>query len=220
MKTINFDRVFIQKLINENLPRVSAIKSRENNNSGFTLVEIITVVLIIGVLAVILAPNWLSFVNRQRVGKANDAVLAAIQEAQRQAKQKKLSYSVSFRTENNIPQFAVYPGTTPTNWRNLTEDLDIRPGQIALGTNLSNVNTARTSVNYRESFNTSAPQTITFDYMGVLAPKTNNTRADTGLRVVIAVPQSNNITNGSMKRCVMIETLIGAIRTARDTDCN
>ena len=222
MKTINLDRGFIQKIINDNLPRVSVIKSRVNSNSGFTLIEVITVVLMIGVLAVILGPNWLSFVNRQRVGKANDAVLAAIQEAQRQAKQKKLNYSVSFKVIDSIPKIVIHPDSeaassiADSRWQPLGKDVDVQSGQIRLSTNLSSTskNTAVTSI----SAVSSTPQTITFDYMGTLPgqyfrelPLGSSEIA--GLRIVVA-------NNNNLKRCVILKTLLGTTQTEKDDKCD
>jgi prepilin-type N-terminal cleavage/methylation domain-containing protein len=222
MKTISFNKGFIQKSINENLPRVSAIKYRVNNNSGFTLVEIITVVLMIGILAVILAPNWLSFINRQRVGKANDAVLAAIQEAQRQAKQKKLNYSVSFRVVSQIPQIVIHPDSetassiADSRWKPLGKDVDVQSGQITLLTNLSGKNKVKTSVDTSSTY-LNTPQTITFDYMGTLpslgfATTPTDPTATSEIKVVV---QNKNI-----KRCVILRTLLGATSTGKDEPCN
>ncbi|KOP28147.1 hypothetical protein AMR41_01715 [Hapalosiphon sp. MRB220] len=189
-------------------------------NAGFSLLEVLVVIVMIGVLSAIAIPGWLAFVKRQQANKANDAVFAALQDAQQEAKKKKVSYSVSFRTDNNTPQIAVYQGSTPTNWLDLGRDLGIKPKQIVLGTNLSNVNTNSGSVTYASAFNTNAPQTITFDYMGILAPKTNNNAPDTGLKVVVAIPQAGNNSAGQVKRCVIMETLIGGMRTAKDTSCS
>jgi len=203
-----------------NLAKSNQTWEYKQENAGFSLIEVIAVSLMIGILAMIAIPNWVGFMNRQKVIKANDAVLAALQQAQREAKQKKLNYSVSLRTNNNVPQIAVHEGTTPTNWRDLVGDLGIKPGQIILGTNLSNVNTVSNSINYGSSFNTSTPQTITFDYMGILAPKTNSNASDTGLKVVVAETRPGNSAVGRTKRCIVISSLIGAIRTLKDNQCN
>lgn len=66
---------------------------------------------VIGILAAIAAPSWITFTNRQRVNAANDAVLSALQDAQRDAKRTKRSYSVSFGTNNNVPEVAIHFAT-------------------------------------------------------------------------------------------------------------
>ncbi|BAY27378.1 PilA protein [Calothrix sp. NIES-2100] len=191
-------------------------------NTGFTLMEVLVVVVMIGILSAIAAPSWLAFVKRQGVNKASDVIVTALQEAQRQAKIKKTSYSVSFKSNSNIPQFAVYPvGVTPT-WRNLARDLGIDSKQILMGTNLSAENTAGTSVSY----NSSTQVTITFDYMGTL-PNANfgtipsgSTEAP-GLKIVVATPKTGSTTLASgYKRCVIVKTLLGSTLTAKDKDCD
>jgi prepilin-type N-terminal cleavage/methylation domain-containing protein len=203
--------------------------------AGFTLVEMLVVVFMIGVLSAIAIPNWLSFMNRQQVNKANDIILAALQQAQREAKRQKLSYSVSFQYNNNIPQIAVYRSDlTPTNyWQSLGTDLGISPGSLILGTNLTGVNTTTSSTSVSYPLNSSVSQTITFDYTGALnLPVTTNTGNMTavqqqnlgynsstqnyrGLIVGVAIAKSPNV-----RRCVIVKTLIGVIQTGKDTNCS
>lgn len=176
--------------------------------AGFTLVEVLVVVVMVGVLATIVGPSWLGFVNRQRANKANDVIFAALQEAQREAKNTKLSYSVSFKNDGNIAQIAVHQGTSPSNWRNLGEELGIKPGQFKLLTNLTANNTAGASVNLDPNYLNTA-QTITFDYTGNL---TNPALGTSGIKIVVA---SNHI-----KRCVIVRTLLGAMVTQKDNKCS
>lgn len=184
-------------------------------NSGFTLLEILVAVFMIGILSAIAAPSWLGFMNRQRLNKANEIVFAAIQEAQREAKKDKRDYSVSVRTNGGVPEISVYFGSTPS-WEPLTEKLDINSGEIIVGTNLNTPNTLANPANVAFN-NLSTERTVTFDHMGALA----GSGSSTGIKIVVAIPQSVNSTIPSNnQRCVIIETLIGGMRTAKDNECN
>ncbi|PMB38448.1 prepilin-type cleavage/methylation domain-containing protein [Fischerella thermalis CCMEE 5319] len=210
----------------------SCLCKYQQQNTGYTLIEILAIVLIVGILSAIAAPSWLAFVSRQRVNKANDAILVALQEAQREAKKNKRNYSVSFTTDSTtqVAKIAVYPTSAtgaPNNyWRVLGEDLGLKQKEVVLGTNITNQNTAGTSITYASAFNASAPQTITFDYMGTL-PGANFGTIPTGateppgFRIVVAIPQPGNPTQPSnTRRCVIVQTLIGEMRTNKDSDCD
>ncbi|MCL6751773.1 prepilin-type N-terminal cleavage/methylation domain-containing protein [Nostoc sp. CCCryo 231-06] len=199
-------------------------------DAGFSLLELIIVMVMIGILSAIAAPGWLGFVNRQRVNKANDAVFGALQEAQREAKNKKLSYSVSFRknsTTQNV-EVAIYSTTagSPT-WKPLGADVGVSSDKLLLGANLSGENTANSTTNSPVSYpSSSTPTKITFDYMGALTLPTPNfgtVPAGTelpGLKIVVAVPSSANSTlASSVKRCVIVKTLLGSMLTAKDDKC-
>ncbi|WGV27763.1 pilus assembly FimT family protein [Halotia branconii] len=192
------------------------------SDAGFSLVEVIVVVLMIGILAAIAAPSWSAFVSRQRVSKANDAVLGALQSAQTEAKKKKLSYSVSFKVENNLPKFVIHEGTsTPLSsdirWKTLGEDMAFQPRQVFLYTNIDAYNTKNTTGNIVNT--ATGTGTITFDYMGILAPKASGS-ADIPLKIMVAAPKPGTTQASGLKRCVIVDTLLGGMRTYKDSDCN
>ncbi len=211
------------------------------NDAGFSLIEIVAVVLMIGILAAIALPSFTAFVNRQKLDKANDFVLAALTQAQTTAKKKKLSYSVSFATNsNNVLEVAVYPtayssstipgdpNTSPPQsyWQSLGGDLQISPGSVILGTNITNPNTAGTSTSYANTYDPiNQSQTITYDYMGTITNANFGTIATSateppGLEIVVALPAGNSTTPSSVKRCVIVKSLLGAQITAKDAQCN
>jgi prepilin-type N-terminal cleavage/methylation domain-containing protein len=56
-----------------------------NNNQGFTLIESLVIIVIIGVLAAIAAPSFLSWLSKKKVENAIVRVEGALKEAQRQS---------------------------------------------------------------------------------------------------------------------------------------
>ncbi|MBD2444180.1 hypothetical protein H6G25_13495 [Dolichospermum sp. FACHB-1091] len=61
--------------------------------------------------------------------------------------------------------------------------------------------------------------TITFDYLGTLANKSDNSTADTYLEIMVAYHATTSDAATSPQRCVIIDSLIGGIRTGKDTEC-
>ncbi|AVH70157.1 prepilin-type N-terminal cleavage/methylation domain-containing protein [Nostoc sp. 'Lobaria pulmonaria (5183) cyanobiont'] len=200
-------------------------------DAGFSLIELIVVLLLVGILAAIAAPGWAAFINRQQINKINDAVFAALQQAQREAKNKKLSYSVSFQrnsTTQNV-EVAIYrtdAATATWTWKPLGGDVGANSDKFLLGGNLSGENIANTTTNSPVSYPLSTSAKITFDYMGALTLPNNfgTVAAGTeppGLKIVVAVPSSANPTSaGSVKRCVIVKTLLGSMLTAKDDKCS
>lgn len=193
-------------------------RSPIKENAGYTLIELLVVIVMIGVLATIAAPSWLTFINQRRVNAANEFVFRALQEAQSLAKNKKLSYSVSFRTQDNIPEVAIYPqGSTPgdAQWRSLGKNLSIKPGQILLGTNLQSDNKKQANIDYNLQPD---EETITFDYLGALYTGTTTT-PDTDLTIVVAANKGGGAATSTM-RCVKVKTLLGALTTGKGAECS
>ena len=207
--------------------------------AGFTLIETLVIAIIIGVLAAIATPSWIRFINQQRINTANDAILRAIQDTQREAKTRKLDYSISFRNiitpQGTVPQFNIYPDNPninltpsppPNNWQNLNKDLDLKPGEVILGTNLRTNPNDRNKAITNDEYASSSNQTINFDHRGILHPITkpelgNQGLNNQGLIITVAIPQANNplqpIT--STVRCVKVKTLLGALQTESDDSC-
>ncbi|MBD1218345.1 MAG: prepilin-type N-terminal cleavage/methylation domain-containing protein [Aphanizomenon flos-aquae Clear-A1] len=202
-----------------------------DQNAGFTMAEMIVVLFMIGILSVIAAPGWSAFINRQRLNQANGAVASVIQETRLQAKSTKGTYSISFRVNNNIPEYIIYPGiptTTPiTNppadsvWIALGDTMTLRSREVFLYTNLNPLTEYNTTTADRQIVQTNRGEgTITFDSQGVLANNSGGAVSDTPLAIMVAAPVSTtDNTASSVDRCVIIQTLIGGIRIAKDERC-
>jgi len=207
-------------------------------DAGFTLIEMIVVFLMIGILSAIAAPGWLGFINQQRLNQVSNAVVSVIQQTQSQATQTKRTYSVSFRvnSETNIPEYIIYqgmPSTTPTTipssstgtdsgWTTLGDSITLASREVFLYTNIKSLmdyNTTTTPTNKQIVQTGAGTGTITFDNQGVLASKSGGTVTDIPLAIMVSAPQSTGSTASSKQRCVILQSLIGGIRTAKDASC-
>jgi prepilin-type N-terminal cleavage/methylation domain-containing protein len=166
---------------------ISKKVSSFQSNSGFTLLENLIVLMLIGILAAVLAPSWMSFINTRRLNTAQSQVYQAIREAQSQAKKEKLTWQISLREQNSILQLAVHPKTLePTNaiWNSL--DASVRLD-------------AETTLQESQGI-----KNIQFDYLGAV------TKPPLG-RITISSKYG-----GKAKRCVFVSTILGALRTAKE----
>src|SRR4028118_1231705 len=84
------------------------------SEGGFTILELIVIVLVLGILSAIAAPSWLAFINRQRVRTVNDRVLQTLRSAQSEAKRTKRDVTVTFKYDPNPPANPVADPPTVT----------------------------------------------------------------------------------------------------------
>jgi len=91
-------------------------------NNGFTLIEMLVTVILIGVIAAIAAPNFLGLLNRNRVNASLDEIEGAIKEAQKQAMRTSKSCTIdiddssdSIQTDNGISGATTTPNCLLSN---------------------------------------------------------------------------------------------------------
>lgn len=165
-------------------------ESVNSRTAGFTLLEILIVVFIIGTLAAVGIPSWLSLINAMRLKTAQAQVYSVMQEAKSKAKQQKITYQASFRDVNNMAQWSVHPASvTPseTQWQSLNSRIKIDAPETTL---------------YQSPI--TASWRMQFNYKG-------HANGQLGRLTV-----SNRNGSSTKKRCVYVSTLLGAMRTAKE----
>src|SRR4028119_1175294 len=180
-------------------PNFNKTASRKSD-AGFTLLELIVIVLILGVLSSIAAPSWLAFINNQRVRTVNDRVFQSLRTAQSEAKRSKRDVTVTFYTlSSTLPadpprvEIDTNPAESDVSKKEIRKETfssggEIKPRTIVLATNATS---------------------ITFDYQG---------NPSTIPFVVTVAPFDTSVPSGLApntkgKQCVIVETLLGSMRT-------
>jgi prepilin-type N-terminal cleavage/methylation domain-containing protein len=184
----------LQSCDNTATPNFPKTRSRKGDN-GFTILELLVVVIMLGILSSIAAPGWLGFINRQRVRTVNDRVFQSLRLAQSEAKRTKGNVTITFNNPATDPPTVTFDPPLPTGGQTQTLNAggEIKPGTIQLTFSKPDSTDPKKS-------------SLTFDYQG---------NPDKTSFIVAVSPVV-----GGGKQCAIVETLIGGMRTAdQATDC-
>lgn len=174
--------------------------ARKKGNKGFTLIEMMVTVIIIGVIAAIAAPNFLGLLNQSRVKDGLAQVEGAIKESQRQAIKKGRTCKIRF--------------TSSGTGSNKHHVIQVHPDETISGT----------SVSYSGCLlsNRSLPDSVTFSRLNagtlqLIDSSTSSTELNLAFStkgnpdaqeiMVISHPQTNT------KKCVQIAGILGNMIT-------
>ncbi|MEC4983491.1 MAG: type II secretion system protein [Oscillatoria sp. PMC 1068.18] len=197
-----------------------AKKSAKNSqaDAGFTLLELMAVVIIIAILSAIAGPSWIALTNRQKMNTASDRVFWAMQDAQSNAKRDKETWQASFKNENGVLLYAVHPVILDNN-----DDPTCNPAN-----NEAVWEVVGKDVQVDEDNTTLPGETAEscwrsqFDYQGLpidvdrgIGESGNYAGEATG-RISVKIDNGND----TRKSCVTVETLLGGLHKDRDENCD
>ncbi len=158
--------------------------------SGFTLIELIAVVALIGILMAIFAPGWIRFIDTQRINSAQSVVYQGMKQAQLKAQQNKAEWQFSVRDTSGRIEWSVHSRAVPalsTRWNEVSHPIVQIDDETTLQLDNNVANT----------------RAVRFDHRGNVSSRLG--------RITLSSKRFSDI-----KRCVYVSTLIGTIRQSKE----
>ena len=167
-------------------------QGRSRRHSGFTILETLVAMMIIGLLMTLFIGSWLSWLNIWNLSAAQDESQQIIRTAQVSAKQSHQNWQASFRNDQNQVQWATHPVlpsstalATALVWNPIHSPVQIDPAETTLYHSSDGI--------YRVQFNHNG--------------HVNGRLGRLTFKGLLPHPA---------RRCVFVSTLIGALRKAKD----
>ena len=178
--------------------------------AGFTMIEALIILLIIGIFTAIVAPSWLMFINNQRLKLSIDRAYWAMELAQSNAKRDKIAWQASFKEVGENVQVAVHeadiaPAQVPAHqWKNLEPQIQIDTDETTvLQVNESNQQKQNGTI-----------RRVMFNYQGCPVSRSYHDCTQTSIAAKGTLTLYHpNLTNS--QRCIIISTLLGHKRTSK-----
>ena len=190
------------------------------SNQGFTLIEVLIIVVIIGFVSAIFAPNWIAYMERQRLNKAQSQIYQTLQEAKSNATRDKITWQASFRQVTldgkQVVQWSLHPAEpgkfipisvigNDALWHSLEQN-------ILIDQSINNKGKYETSFTKQTS---AGPWRVQFNHYGCPVSQADDDCGQTSITALGRITlRSKN--GGKLKRCVIVSTLLGAVRTGKE----
>ena len=169
-------------------PSVLAKTLQRQRSAGFTLLEILLTLIIIGTMWAIAAPSWASFSTARQLTMARDELHQGIRQAQAAAMAQQSAWRFSLRQHADHWEWAIHPDTQDASdvkaWQSLNPNIQIDPADTTLA--------KKQGVYY-----------VRFGYRGEVQYRLGT----------ITVTSGNGL---AQNRCVVISTLLGATRKGQE----
>ena len=180
-----------------------------SSRQGFTVIEVLVVIVMIGILTAIAAPSWLAFVNNRRVRNTADAAQQVMRRAQSRASTENRTWEASFRMVEDIGvQGSAHPRGANPSWTTLSPDAG----------NLVILDEGRTTLPQNC---THGDYCVLFKDRGMVSEDSYDYADfeddDSGMIGRIAFADVDGGDNPN-RRCVVISTILGSIRGDRCED--
>ena len=187
------------------------IEARPRSTQGFTIIEVLVVMVMIGILSAIAGPSWLTFVGGQRLKAVSNRALLAAREAQVKSKQQHRSWQVSFQEADGALQYWVHPvkATGSPLWQAMS---DGKSNEITIDADTSTLSTDCGPGDY----------CVKFEDRGILDQAWEEKQANVSDDVVgrITFKRRSDQFDDPNRQCLVLTSLLGSLQLNRNEDCS